>query len=55
MATISMTRDFKMTTTDAEKILNSKPSESLENLLQNIKPAKKIASNKLITQYLSKV
>lgn len=54
MATISMTRDIKITTADAEKILNSKPSESLENLLQVIKPAKKTTSNKLIAQYLSK-
>ena len=54
MATISLTRDIKLTTADAEKILNSKPSEPLQALLQSMKPTKSNASNKLIAQYLEK-
>lgn len=55
MAIISMIRNIKITNSDAEKIINSKPSKSLEKLLKDNSPQKSTSSNKLIAKYLKKL
>ena len=54
MATISLTRDIKLTNEDALKILNHKPSKKLQTILKSIESQDATAptKNKLISKYL---
>lgn len=54
MATISLTRDIKLTNEDALKILNHKPSKKLQAVLKSIESQDATAptKNKLISKYL---
>lgn len=57
MPIISLTRDIKLTNEDALKILGSKPSENLQELLRSIEPQGSVSSteNKLISKTLSQL
>ena len=52
MATISLTRDIKLTNEDALKILNHKPSKKLQAVLKSIESQDATAptKNKLISK-----
>ena len=52
MATISLTRDIKLTNEDALKILNHKPSKKLQAILKSIESQDATAptKNKLISK-----
>lgn len=54
MPIISLTRELKLTNEDALKILNSKPSENLQSILESIESQKDInqKKNELISKYL---
>lgn len=53
MATISMTREIKLTTEDATKILNSQPTETLKELLRQVhQESPTYKENKLIAKFL---
>ena len=54
MPTISLTRDIKLTNEDALKILNHKPSEKLQAVLEFIELQNDatLTENKLILKYL---
>ena len=54
MATISLTRDIKLTNEDALKILNHEPSKKLQAVLKSIESqdATDPTKNKLILKYL---
>ena len=54
MATISLTRDIKLTNEDALKILNHNPSKKLQEVLKCIESQGATAptKNKLISKYL---
>ncbi|MBF0698681.1 hypothetical protein [Streptococcus danieliae] len=54
MATISLTRDIKLTNEDALKILNHQPSKKLQAVLESIEPQAATAptENKLFAKYL---
>ena len=53
MATISLTRDIKLTNEDALKILNHEPSKKLQAVLKSIEQdATAPTKNKLISKYL---
>ena len=56
MPTLSLPRDIKLTNEDALKILGSKPSEKLQELLRSIEPQGSTPSteNKLILKYLQR-
>ena len=56
MPIISLTRDIKLTNEDALKILNYKPSEKLQSILNSIELQDDVDSteNKLISKYLWK-
>ncbi len=55
MPTISLTREIKLTNKDALKILGSKPSEKLQELLRSIESQGSVSSteNKLISKTLN--
>lgn len=57
MPTVSLTRKIKLTNEDALKILDSKPSEKLQDLLGSIEPQGSNLSteNKLILRTLSQL
>lgn len=57
MPTISLTRNIKLTNEDALKILGSKPSEKLQELLRFIELEGSVSSteNKLISKPLSQL
>lgn len=57
MPTISLTRNIKLTNEDALKILGSKPSEKLQELLRFIELEDSVSSteNKLISKTLSQL
>ena len=57
MPTISLTRDIKLTNEDALKIVDSKPSEKLQEVLRSIESQGSILSteNKLISKTLSQL
>lgn len=57
MPIISLTRDIKLTNEDALKILGSKPSEKLQELLRSIESQGSVSSteNKLISKTLSQL
>lgn len=54
MPIISLTRDIKLTSEDALKILNSKSSAKLQAILKSIdsKDNTKLTENKLVLKYL---
>lgn len=54
MPTISLTRELKLTNKDALKIINSKPSEKLQELLRfiELQGSRPLTENKLILKYL---
>ena len=54
MPIISLTREIKLTNEDVLKILNSKPSDKLQSILESIESQKDInqKKNKLISKYL---
>lgn len=55
MPIISLTREIKLTNEDALKIVDSKSSEILQELLRSIEPQGVTPSeNKLILKYLSR-
>lgn len=56
MPTISLTREIKLTNEDALKIVDSKPSEELQAILESIEQQGLTSSteNKLILKYLHK-
>lgn len=55
MPTISLTREIKLTNEDALKLIGSKPSKKLQELLESIEPQGVTPSeNKLILKYLSR-
>jgi hypothetical protein len=56
MPIISLTREIKLTNEDALKLIDSKPSEKLQELLESIEPQGVTPSteNKLILKYLSR-
>lgn len=56
MPTISLTREIKLTNEDALNIINSKPSEKLQELLKSIEPQGSTPSieNQLILNYLQR-
>lgn len=57
MPKISLTREIKLTNEDALKIIDSKPSEKLQDLLESIEPQGSNLSteNKLILRTLSQL
>ena len=57
MPTISLTRNIKLTNEDALKILGSKPSEKLQELVRFIELEGSVSSteNKLISKTLSQL
>ena len=57
MPIISLTRDIKLTNEDALKILGSKPSEKLQELLRSIESQVSVSSteNKLISKTLNQL
>lgn len=57
MPTLSLTRNIKLTNEDALKILGSKPSEKLQELLRFIELEGSVSSteNKLISKTLSQL
>ena len=55
MPKISLTREIKLTNEDALKIVDSKPSEKLQEVLRSIEPQGVTPSeNKLVLKYLSR-
>lgn len=54
MATISFTRDITLTNEEAQIILNSKPSQKLQDIIENLDKTKSElpVDNKLIAKYL---
>jgi hypothetical protein len=54
MPIVSLTRDIKLTNEGALKIINSKPSEKLQAILESSKSQGSVSSteNKLISKYV---
>lgn len=54
MPIISLTRELKLTNEDVLKILNSKPSDKLQSILELIESQKDInqKKNKLVSKYV---